>query len=279
MAKSQSNRIIATPSPYAFTHYLYVQEVGSLQSIEPHISKRENLQSFLFFIVLKGSGHIFYRGTSYPLSIGDCVYIDCQEEYAHESTVDDPWELSWVHFYGTTATDFYKNYCEQEHFFLFHPLDITPFTDKLDLLYQTQSSQSVYKELLCHNYLTELITLCFLENNAQTRLTDNSIYEKVEQVRNFIDSNYAKKLTLDVLAEYFFISKFHLSREFKRITGITIGNYILEKRIGHAKNLLRFSNDSLDSIARSCGFLDSSYFIKAFKKAENLTPNQYRRLW
>jgi AraC-like DNA-binding protein len=124
-----------------------------------------------------------------------------------------------------------------------------------------------------------LISLCFLENNSQTLLTDNSIYEKVEQVRTFIDVHYMDKLNLDRLAEQFFISKFHLSREFKRITGSTISNYILAKRIESAKRALRFSSDSVDIIARSCGFSDSSYFIKAFKKAENLTPNQYRRLW
>ena len=46
MAKSKSNRIIPTPSHYAKEHYLYVQEVGTLQSLEPHISKRQNLNSF-----------------------------------------------------------------------------------------------------------------------------------------------------------------------------------------------------------------------------------------
>lgn len=279
MAKSQSNRIIATPSSYARKHYLYVQEVGSLQSIEPHISKRENLSSYLFFIVIRGSGQIHYRGTSYPLSVGDCVYIDCTEEYAHESSLEDPWELSWVHFYGREAPFFYESYVEQEHSFLFHPSDLSLFLDNVQLLYTTQSLKSANVELLCHRYLTDLISLCFLENNVQTPLTDNSIYEKVEQVRTFIDAHYTERTSLDQLAEQFFISKFHLSREFKRITGSTIGNYILAKRIEQAKRELRFSNESLDTIARNCSFSDSSYFIKAFKKAENLTPNQYRKLW
>ena len=54
MAKSSSNRILNTPSSYAKQHYLYVQEVGTLQSIEPHISRRQNLDSYLFFIFLQG---------------------------------------------------------------------------------------------------------------------------------------------------------------------------------------------------------------------------------
>lgn len=279
MSNSFSNRIFATPSRPAREHFLYVQEVGSLQSLKPHISKRENLSSYLIFVVLKGSGLLHYRGASYRLLAGDCIYIDCQEEYAHESSVADPWELFWVHFYGREASYFYKSYMEQDYSFLFHPSDLSLFLDNLQLLYTTQSENIADRELLCHRYLTDLISLCFLENNHRTRLTDHSIYEKVEQVRAFIDSHYMDRLNLDGLSGRFFISKFHLSREFKRITGSTIGNYILERRIEQAKRQLRFSADSLETIARDCGFSDSSYFIKAFKRAENQTPNEYRRLW
>ena len=60
MAKSSSNRILATPSSYARKHYLYVQEVGTLQSLEPHVSKRQNLSSYLFLVVLDGEGTLSY---------------------------------------------------------------------------------------------------------------------------------------------------------------------------------------------------------------------------
>ena len=65
MAKSTSNRILATPSAYARKHYLFVQEVGTLQSLEPHVSKRQNLNSFLFFIVMDGEGTLFYENTKH----------------------------------------------------------------------------------------------------------------------------------------------------------------------------------------------------------------------
>ena len=112
MASSKSNRIIATPSQYAKEHYLYVQEVGTLQSLSPHISKRDNLSSFLFFIVTKGSGTLYYKGQEQTLQTGDCIFINCQEEYAHESSIEHPWELSWVHFYGQEMESFYKNYID-----------------------------------------------------------------------------------------------------------------------------------------------------------------------
>ncbi|MCM1160403.1 MAG: AraC family transcriptional regulator [Roseburia sp.] len=279
MTISKSARIIATPSAYARENYLYVQETGTLQSIEPHLSKRENLASFLFFIVIKGSGSLFYRKQTYPIHTGDCIFIDCLEEYAHKSSKDDPWELSWVHFHGKNADAFYKNYIEQGNPFLFHPADLSLFLDSLSILYMTQKEQTPYMELLCHKYITDLITLCFMECEKQKNTTSQSIYEKIRQVTQFIDVHFQEDITLDGLSQKFYISKFHLAREFKRITGSTPGDYLLGKRISNAKKLLRFTNASIEEIGRSCGILEAGYFTKVFKKAEGMTPREYRRKW
>ena len=84
---------------------------------------------------------------------------------------------------------------------------------------------------------------------------------------------------LEELSGLFFISKYHLSREYKKKYGITIGSDLTGRRISHAKSLLRFSDSSIEEIALLCGFADAGYFIKVFKKAENMTPLEYRRKW
>ena len=63
-----SSRIIYTPSTFARTSLLHLQEVGSLQAVHPHISQRENLVSFLCFIVLSGEGELSYEGQTYQLT-------------------------------------------------------------------------------------------------------------------------------------------------------------------------------------------------------------------
>lgn len=90
MPKSSSKRILETPSAYARRHYYYVQEIGTLQSLEPHISSRQGLHSFLFFVVLSGSGRTRIGSQSRSIGAGDCVWIDCSGEYAHESSAEDP---------------------------------------------------------------------------------------------------------------------------------------------------------------------------------------------
>ena len=70
-----SNRIIYTPSAFSRSNLLYLQETGRLQARKPHVSKRENLSSFLFFMVISGSGSLTYDGRNFSLSAGDCIFV------------------------------------------------------------------------------------------------------------------------------------------------------------------------------------------------------------
>ena len=107
-----SSRILYTPSTFARTSLLHLQEVGSLQAIHPHTSTRTNLTSFLCFVVLSGTGSLTYEGTPYELSAGDCVFIDCRKAYSH-STSDDLWSLQWCHFYAPSLPAVYEKYKER----------------------------------------------------------------------------------------------------------------------------------------------------------------------
>ena len=74
-----SSRIIYTPSTFARTSLLHLQEVGSLQAVHSHTSTRTDLVSFLCFVVLSGKGRLKYEGVDYELGAGDCVFIDCRK--------------------------------------------------------------------------------------------------------------------------------------------------------------------------------------------------------
>ena len=132
--------------------------------------------------------------------------------------------------------------------------------------------------MLANKYLVELITLCFTQKQDRL-LPEDFTLGKLSLIQEYIDKHFQEKLSLDELSTHFYISKFHLSREYKKVYGITIGAYILSKRISKAKSLLRFSEQSVESIAIACGFMDSGYFIKVFKGNEGMTPLEYRHRW
>lgn len=136
-----SSRILYTPSTFARTSLLHLQEVGSLQSIHQHTSTRTNLTSFLCFVVLSGTGSLTYEGMTYELSAGDCVFIDCRKAYSH-STSDNLWSLQWCHFYAPFLPAVYEKYKERGGHPVFHPDDLISFTSLLTDLYNLTSSCS-----------------------------------------------------------------------------------------------------------------------------------------
>lgn len=272
-----SDRILVTPSAYARTHYLYVQEVGTLKSLEPHISRREKLESYLFFIVLEGEGTVTCREEIYQLHAGDCIWLDCQYPYYHESSSSHPWSLKWVHFYGMQASDFYRTYLERGGAAVYTPSSLSSYIETLQAIYRLQTGKDAMSDLLCHKHLTDLITLIFQDNFRNHKKT--SVPQKFMDIQLYLKSRYMDKITLDTLSEIFFISKYHLAREYEKLFGSTILNDLTLIRLSRAKSLLRFSTDTIEQISSACGFQTSAYFIKVFKKHENMTPLEYRRKW
>lgn len=277
MIQTNSKRLMPTPSAYAREHLHYVQEIGTLTSQSPHISTRNNMHSFLFLIVISGNGIFTYNGTKRKIEKGDSVFIDCTQQYSHESSEDDPWTLTWVHFYGNKLKDIYDYYRQLGLPIIFHPADINPIQLTLHSLYQLFESPDALSEIHANKLLTDLITFSFLESkHTEEAIT---LQGKLKQIRDYLQNNYMKKISLDSISSDFFISKYYLSREYKKHFGITLMNDLNNIRISNAKSMLRFSNESVENISNHCGFSDCAYFIKVFKAAEKMTPFAYRKKW
>ncbi len=276
---TDSYRIISTPSAFAKETLFYIQEIGKLKSLKSHTSKREALDSFLFIIVVSGSGTFTYKEKTYDLSSGDHLFIDCKKPYSHESTDSDPWELMWVHFNGLLMDHYYLYFSNKTSSIVFCPEEQSDFTSVLENLMMLTNKKSTHSELLASQLLNTLVTHVLTNNTDQLVNDADKIADKIKQIKNFIDENFPKKIPLDMIADEFFISKYHMSREFKKAYGITIANYMIAKRITYAKELLRFTNMRIEEIGNLCGIEDSSYFNKVFRKFEGMTASDYRKKW
>lgn len=96
----------------------------------------------------------------------------------------------------------------------------------------------------------------------------------VVNVLTYINEHYAEDLSLDLLASRFFISKYHLSREFNRLVGTSVHRYIIQKRLVMAKQLMNQGVPST-TVYQHCGFGDYSNFYRAFKAEYQITPKEY----
>ncbi len=273
-----TSRIIYTPSDFAKLSLLHIQEIGSLQATRPHISKRSNLASYLFFIVLSGAGVLNYDGGSYSLAAGDCVFIDCRKPYSHE-TADNLWSLSWVHFDGPTAANIYQKYMDRGGLPAFRPDSFDTYADTFHLLYDAAISSSYIRDMEINTYLSKLLSLLMADSWHPDQARAGTKKTELLQIKQYLDENYAKKVTLDGLSERYFINKYYLTRVFKEQFGVSIGDYLLGVRITKAKNLLRFTEKSADEIGQECGIGDMYYFSRVFKKVEGISIREYRRQW
>lgn len=276
---TDSHRILCTPSIFAKDALFYIQEIGKLKSLKSHTSKRRLLDSYLFVIVVSGEGTFTFKEMVYHAKPGDCFFIDCMKPYSHRSIEANPWELMWVHFNGATMEKYYSYFYKQRNTILFQPISCSAYLDILQKLIALAPHKNTDSELMVSHLLNELITNILTDKNDDMGSIKNNGLEKMDQIKSYLDENYQKKISLDLIAEKFFISKYHMAREFKKAYGITVLNYMIAKRITHAKGLLRFTDMHIEEIAQECGIEDNSYFNKLFRKIEGMTASEYRKKW
>ncbi|MHC8373255.1 response regulator transcription factor [Pseudomonas sp. MDT1-85] len=143
-------------------------------------------------------------------------------------------------------------------------------------------------------YLTAVVQLCELRRNAnghgQTSLIDHSPtlpdsirltsghqkHQALSNVMLYIDQHFRDSIDQRDLAKRCGMTTFRFSRLFKEANGVGFTDYILNKRMSFAKQLLDNSQMPITSIGYEAGFKDPSYFARAFKQFVNCTPSEYR---
>ncbi len=273
-----SDRLLYTPSEFARSNLLYLQEIGRLKARKTHTSKRQNLDSFLFFYVKSGNGIINYGGKDYPVREGDCVFINCRNPYFHR-TSENLWTLEWIHFNGVSVLSVYLKYLERGGQPVFHPDNLEEASSIWDSLNEVAHSDDYIRDIRINEYLSRLETLLMSFSWNPEIQPAGSNYKTVFALKEYIDVNYREKISLDKLAEKFLTNKYTLSRSFKEQFGTSIINYLLVTRITRAKQLLRFTDDTVEEVGNLCGISPLYYFSRIFKQIEGISPMEYRQRW
>jgi AraC-like DNA-binding protein len=99
---------------------------------------------------------------------------------------------------------------------------------------------------------------------------------KLRRVMEFIEAHIDEPMPLERLAAAAAVSPFHFHRQFKRSTGVTPHQYIVQMRTERAKALLSGSDLPLAEVAAQSGFADQSHFTSTFRRTTSMTPRSYR---
>lgn len=149
-----------------------------------------------------------------------------------------------------------------------HPLYIDDLSSQFAIQIEAASTNAQlesFKNTMLRKY-------CLLVKNYSR----NAYSALVRTSLDYIDFHYMEALSLDYLAKMCSVSGSYLSSLFKKETGTTVTDYINSTRIRQALLLLNSTSLSIQEISEQCGFSDSNYFARTFKKFQGKSPKSYR---
>ncbi len=272
---ADSVRLFGTPSEAARSSYLYMQEAGHFKTRPPYFTERANLNSFLVILTLSGEGELFLNGQSSPLTPGSCMLIDCMEHHLYRAAGE--WEFLWLHFQGGGARGYYQEFCKGGA-----PVVPLPEDSKVEAMLRrilaVNRTRTAASELLTGEAIVRLLTALALRGcSGEAGAPQAPGY--VRQARDYLDRHFKEAVPLEALARLLHVSKFHLAREFSRAVGQPPHEYQTGLRLCYAKELLKYSDQTVEDIALACGFANASHLIALFRAREGMTPRAFRSQW
>ncbi|MDR0761366.1 MAG: AraC family transcriptional regulator [Treponema sp.] len=266
---------IFTPSVLARRSYFYLQGLMSSIFTGNHFTRRSGIETYLMAFTFDGEGALEYEGKHYTLKSGEGFIIDCRRPHYYHASTRKGWGYHIIHFDGFAMSDYFSQ-IRQGGGIQFSVPQEGALASMLEKLYQINIPINQRSELLSScvltNMLTEIIT-------GTPDCDTEDIPEKIKDIRAYINEHYAEEFDLEDLSRRFFMSKYHLCREFKKYIGRSPNEYRIITRINNAKAMLHFTDMRVADIAREVGFADNTHFFSIFRKYEQMSPAEYRRQW
>ncbi len=126
--------------------------------------------------------------------------------------------------------------------------------------------------LIVRSLLSHCVDL--LGSQVKTASRSKALFDAV---REHLDEHYREPITRESVAQAFYISPNYLSHLFQKAGSIGFNEYLTYTRLEQSKQLLKRYDMKIKEVANSCGFVDSNYFCRLFRKATDRSPSEYRR--
>jgi len=141
------------------------------------------------------------------------------------------------------------------------------------------SQEFIGKDLFDRANLTMFFTyLCNLCRKNIYKLLSANHHQLIDCVSYFIDEHITEEILIDDLAKFLNISKYHFLRKFKHLTGITVHDYIINKKMIYACEDIKNTDNTFSEISNRYGFGNYSSFLRNFIKVNGIGPAQYRKM-
>lgn len=229
------------------------------------------------FYCLSGEGQFFIQGQLYSVQPDDLVIVNPQVEHTELSLNAAPLEyvvlgISGIEvLFGSSDEPYAILNCREQRERLGALLHM--------LLAEADHSLDGY-ETVCQDLLEVLLIWLVRSSTLSVQLQRTTVRaenRECAEIKRYIDTNYRESITLDKLAGMAHLNKYYLSHAFQKEYGISPITYLSRRRIEESKYLLGNTSHTLAQVSELLGFSSPSYFSQCFRKAEGISPNEYRR--
>lgn len=233
-------------------------------------------------LLVSGRGGYVVDGQRYLLQPGDVVLIGSRSAHRPELEEDSSYERIIVYIDPEFLQQSSTAGCQLMGLFAGdqgHVLRLKENVRKkvFSRAYELEkelSGDEYGREILCSAALLRLLVEIGRARRQEGSMNPGPVTPedpRVVEWMDFLDRNLSEDLDMDQLAEHFFVSKFHMMRLFKAETGFTIHNYLMQRRLLAARNLIEKGMRATEACYR-CGFRSYSSFTRAYSKHFGSTP-------
>lgn len=264
------------PGPEIKNVFFYPLCIGQFSCDSTYKVSRNCFESFLLFYVIKGEGSIVIDDSVLPVRQGQIALIDCYKRHSYQTRTG--WDILWIHIDGPVCRAYYDKIIREcgNTITLKDKITLRNFSSVFSYLLNCFAHEEFYSDAVLSKYITDLLTLLLAPSPSQPEASDS--LSPVGQSLLYIRGHFAEPISIDYLASRAALSPYHFIRLFKKETGQTPHQYIMQMRVNSSKFYLRTTSSSIQEIAYSCGFQSENNFCICFKKLVNLTPSEYRGL-
>ena len=232
----------------------------------------ENLELLYF---MEGSGRVRCGNELYQVSAGDCIAVNSY--MVHQILIDEN-----TH-YSCLIID--NSFCKTNDIDI-HALQFTAkiHDASLNTYYRNvmdtySDGQSFGNTAVKCAVLTLLLYLCrhYSTPKAGVLSVDDRTFNYVRLATDYIRQNVSKKISLEDIASTVGLSIYHFSREFKKVTGYSVMQYVNIIRCEYAQELLTSGKYKIKEVALLCGFNSYSYFSNIYKSYTGMLPSEQKK--
>ena len=236
-------------------------------------------QSIELIYVLSGSAQVQSRNAQYNLHEDDIIIINMFDVHAVSGNQCEVLSLK----INISALDPEISHFSQNRFNCNSSIEadktkFIPLKQLIALIVKSNVNPEDNIELLNKSYIYKLLYILTtnfkVEDTTNSKNANNNL-DRIKNIINYINENYREKISLNNLADTFYLSTPYISKIFKEFIGLSFSDYLTEIRLSSAVKDLANPNSKIEYIAEKNGFSNTRSFVAAFKNKYNYLPSKY----